>query len=62
MAKCVNCGGSKLTLSPSGETRRCRDCGCANLVVGREHISAAAKFERLREQGWPYTNKEQDHG
>lgn len=53
MAKCVNCGGGRLTLSVSGETKKCGDCGCANLVVSSKHIAAAAKFEKLVSQGWP---------
>lgn len=53
MDKCVNCGGSHLTLSMSGEAKKCRDCGCANLVVRREHVSAAFKTQRLLESGCP---------
>ena len=63
MAKCVNCGGRSLTLSQSGETRKCGDCGCANLVVCSEHIAAAAKFKRLMGTGYFATNvKETDRG
>jgi hypothetical protein len=51
MAKCVNCGGGSLALSVSGETKKCRDCGCANLVVGDKHITAAAKFKRVLDNG-----------
>ena len=53
MSECVNCGGGRLKLSGSGETKKCGDCGCANLVVGSEHIAAAAKFKKLLGQGLP---------
>jgi hypothetical protein len=54
MGKCVNCGGKSLKLSSSGETKKCGDCGCSNLVVRTEHVAAAARMQRLLASGWPH--------
>lgn len=58
MNKCVNCGSRRLTLTPSGEFKKCSDCGCSNIVARAEHIAAAAKMKGLLADGWPYNNKE----
>ena len=57
---CVNCGGGPLRLSASGETKKCGNCGCANLAVKREHYVAAIKAESLLTARMRNTNKLKD--
>jgi len=58
MGKCVNCGGKHLKLSWSGETKKCADCGCSNLVITGEHVAAAISMQKRLAGGWPVSSKE----
>ncbi len=56
MNRCVNCGSRNLKITASGEFKKCGDCGCSNIIVGPEHVAAAAKVKRLLSKGWPKSN------
>ena len=62
MTKCVNCGGRSLTLTASGDFKKCADCGCSNIVVRPEHVAAASRMKSLLAGGWPGTQQEEGSG
>ena len=59
MGKCVNCGGKSLRLSSSGETKKCSECRCSNLVIGAEHVAAAARMQKLLASGWHHVARKE---